>query len=85
MASFIASPLIDVIQRFVQSEERSTFPTKLRSGPGLSQNDRRRIDFIMVSRELAKKCSNSEVCNKEETTLFSDHYPVMAEFELDVK
>ncbi len=85
MSSFIASPLIDVIQRFVKPEERFTFPTKLRSGPGLSDKDKRRIDFIMVSRELAKKCSNSVVYNKEETALLSDHYPVMAEFELDFK
>ena len=33
--------------------------------------------------ELAKKCSNSSVFNDEETALLSDHYPVMAEFELN--
>jgi len=32
---------------------------------------------------LAKKCSNSSVFNDEETALLSDHYPVMAEFELN--
>lgn len=39
----------------------------------------------MVSRELAKKCSNSVVYNKEETALFSDHYSVMTEFKLNFK
>ena len=87
MASFIANPLIDVIQRFVKPEDRFTFPAKAKIEAYKSyvelEKDRRRIDFIMVSRELAKKCRNSLVYNKEETDLLSDHYPVMAEFELN--
>ncbi len=87
MASFIANPLIDVIQRFVKPEDRFTFPAKAKIEAYKSyvelKKDRRRIDFIMVSRELAKKCRNSLVYNKEETDLLSDHYPVMAEFELN--
>ena len=87
MASFIASPLIDVTQRFVKPEKRFTFPAKAKIEVYKSyvelEKDRRRIDFIMVSRELAKKCTNSLVYNEEETALLSDHYPVMAEFELN--
>ena len=87
MASFIAYPLIDVTQRFVNIQDRFTYPAKVHLGNYKSLQDfekmRRRIDFIMVSRELAEKCVNSGVYNGEETALLSDHYPVMAEFELD--
>ena len=87
MASFIAYPLIDVTQRFVNIQDRFTYPAKVHLGNYKSLQDfekmRRRIDFIMVSRELAEKCVSSGVYNGEETALLSDHYPVMAEFELD--
>ena len=87
MASFIAYPLIDVTQRFVKTQDRFTYPAKVHLGSYSSLQDfeksQRRIDFIMVSRELAKKCVNSTVYNGEETGMLSDHYPVMAEFKLD--
>tara|TARA_E500000331_G_C17169956_1_gene675624 strand:+ start:56 stop:991 length:936 start_codon:yes stop_codon:yes gene_type:complete len=89
MASFIANPLIDVTQRFVKTDERFTYPAKANLGAYKSNveldKNRRRIDFIMVSPEMAKKCKNSSVYNDEETALFSDHYPVMAEFELNLR
>ena len=87
MASYIAYPLIDVTQRFVKTQDRYTYPAKVHLGAYKSlqdfQKNQRRIDYIMVSPELAKKCSNSSVFNDEETALLSDHYPVMAEFELN--
>ena len=87
MASFMAYPLIDVTQRFVKTQDRFTYPAKVHLGNYNSLQDfeksQRRIDFIMVSRELAKKCVNSTVYNGEETAMLSDHYPVMAEFKLD--
>lgn len=43
MASFIANPIIDVMQRFVKPEERFTFPIKLWSEPCLSDKDERRL------------------------------------------
>ena len=86
MASYIAYPLIDVTQRFVKTQDRYTYPAKVHLGAYKSLQDfeknQRRIDYIMVSPELAKKCSNSSVYNDEETALLSDHYPVMAEFKL---
>ncbi len=87
MSSFMSYPLIDVTQRFVGSQDRFTFPGEVllknyKSKESLEKN-RRRIDFIMVSRELAKKCVNSTVHNDKETGLLSDHYPVVAEFKLN--
>ena len=86
MSKFLSYPLIDVTQRFVKPEERFTFPGKALIGVGytaeeLGQN-KRRIDFIMASRSLANKCINAKVFNGEDTAMISDHYPVMAEFEL---
>ena len=87
MSSFMSYPLIDVTQRFVSSQDRFTFPAEVllknyTSKESLEKN-RRRIDFIMASRELAKKCVNSSVHNDKETGLLSDHYPVVAEFKLN--
>ena len=87
MSSFVSYPLIDVTQRFVDSQARFTFPAEVLlknySSKELLEKNRRRIDFIMVSRELAKKCVNSTVHNDKETGLLSDHYPVAAEFKLN--
>ena len=87
MSSFVSYPLIDVTQRFVDSQARFTFPAEVLlknySSKELLEKNRRRIDFIMVSRELAKKCVNSTVHNDKETGLLSDHYPVVAEFKLN--
>ena len=87
MSSFMSYPLIDVTQRFVSSQNRFTFPAEVLlknyKSKELLEKNRRRIDFIMVSRELAKKCVNSSVHNDKETGLLSDHYPVVAEFKLN--
>jgi len=87
MSSFMSYPLIDVTQRFVSSQDRFTFPAEVLlknyTSIELLEKNRRRIDFIMASRELAKKCVNSSVHNDKETGLLSDHYPVVAEFKLN--
>ncbi len=87
MSSFMSYPLIDVTQRFVGSQNRFTFPAEVLlknyTSRKLLRKNRRRIDFIMVSRELAKKCINSSVHNDKKTGLLSDHYPVVAEFKLN--
>lgn len=87
MSKFLSYPLIDITQRFVKPQDRFTFPGKALIGiwqtaEEIEQN-KGRIDFIMTSRSLAKKCTSSEVFNSEDTAMLSDHYPVMAEFELN--
>ena len=87
MSSFMSYPLIDVTQRFVSSQDRFTFPAEVLlknyTSKELLEKNRRRIDFIMASRELAKNCVNSSVHNDKEAGLLSDHYPVVAEFKLN--
>jgi endonuclease/exonuclease/phosphatase family metal-dependent hydrolase len=86
IASFLALPLIDVVRRYVEPEDRFTFPARALIGIWQTaeeiEKNKHRIDYILASRALAKTCTNAFVFNKEETGLLSDHYPVMAEFRL---
>ena len=86
ISSFLSLPLIDVVRRYVGPEDRFTFPAKALIGiwqtAGEIEKNKHRIDYILASRALAKTCTNAFVFNKEETGLLSDHYPVMAAFQL---
>ena len=89
ISSFLAFPMIDISQSFTCGiNERVSFPTrvffnaekeKLEDYLGQSK----RIDFILASPELAKKCLISKVMNEEATYFLSDHYPVFAVFQMD--
>jgi exonuclease III len=87
MSSLLAFPLIDVCQSFTHGIlERGSFPGQIL---GEINNESKeelisrlvRIDYIMVSPELAGKCIGAKVCNEEENYYLSDHYPVIAEFK----
>ncbi len=86
ISSFLAFPLLDVCQPFTTGiEERGSFPGQvLGEGNPEAEKELRsrmeRIDFILVSPELSKRCSSAKVCNDEENYYLSDHYPVVAEF-----
>lgn len=88
MSSLLAFPMIDVCQPYTKGMgERGSFPGQVL---GKVNNETReelkarsqRIDYIMVSPELATKCINAKVCNGKENYYLSDHYPVVAEFDL---
>jgi len=88
MSSLIAFPLIDICQPFTKGmAERGSFPGQIL---GKVNNESReellarsgRIDYIMASPDLATKCINAKVCNGKENYYLSDHYPVVAEFEI---
>lgn len=85
ISSFLSLPLIDITQRFVPVKERFTFPTEALVGTWQTKesivNNRVRIDYILVSRNLGINCSDVEVFNGEDTTLLSDHFPLMAVFQ----
>lgn len=87
ISKFLAIPLIDVTQRFVPDKERFTFPTKALIGTWHTNesvvDNRGRIDYILTSRSLGMKCSEVKIFNDESTTLLSDHFPLMAEFEIE--
>ena len=58
-----------------------TFPTKLRldedNGPS------RRLDYIFANKVLAEKCIKAQYLINSKTDLLSDHYPAIAEFEIE--
>lgn len=86
IASFLATPMIDVTQRFVPAKDRFTFPAKALIGIWQTaeevEKNKHRLDYILTSRSMAMICSNAWVFNGQETAMLSDHYPVMAEFRI---
>ena len=88
MSALLAFPLIDVCRPFTYGiEERGSFPGRV-LGLVNSESDENlvarleRIDYILASPEMSIKCTYARVCNGKENYYLSDHYPVMAEFEL---
>lgn len=86
IASFLATRMIDVTQRFVPAKDRFTFPAKALIGIWQTaeevEKNKHRLDYILTSRSMAMICSNAWVFNGQETAMLSDHYPVMAEFRI---
>ncbi len=87
ISEFLACPAIDVFFNKVEVQSAFTFPTRALLGKynfttDNIERDRERIDYILVSPNLAKTCSRVEIFNKEGTHLLSDHYPIMAEFDV---
>jgi len=88
ISSFLSLKLEDVVQKYTQGlSQRGSFPTRVfesddeKATPQQSTAKMERIDYILVSSELAKKCINAQVYNGKPTWFLSDHYPVIAEFE----
>jgi len=58
-----------------------TFPTKLRldedNGPP------RRLDYIFANKVLADKCIKARYLINSKTDILSDHYPAIADFEIE--
>ena len=88
MSSLLAFPLIDVCQFYTKGIlQRGSFPGRV-LGPINHETVEQlvsrleRIDYILVSPDLAKKCISAKVCNGEENWFLSDHYPVVAEFKI---
>ena len=89
MSTLLAFPLIDVTQMFTRGVvERGTAPGLI-LGPVNKETSKElvarlnRIDYILTSPELGKKCTGSTVHNGENNWFLSDHYPVTAEFNLE--
>jgi len=88
ISKFIAIPSIDISLDFVDIADRFTFPTPELIGSYRKNMDeliqtRERIDYILTSPILSKSCTNVTIFNKGEAETFSDHYPVMAEFNIE--
>ncbi len=88
IGSLLAYPLIDVTQKYTLGyDERVSFPTQVfetEKGNGRPESSIR-IDYILVSPFLSEKCINAKVLNQKETFNLSDHYPIIAEFNFEIK
>ena len=91
MSALLAFPLIDVCRPFTSGmEERGSFPGRLLGTVNEESEEQlasrmERIDYVLASPQLSIKCTGAKVCNGEENHYLSDHYPVMAEFDLKQK
>ncbi|EAZ81654.1 endonuclease/exonuclease/phosphatase family protein [Algoriphagus machipongonensis] len=87
MSEFLSIPAIDVSLGKVDSEESYTFPTPALVGlydqtaESILEN-RVRIDYILASPTLAQACSQVEIFNQGIPETLSDHYPMMAVFQI---
>lgn len=85
LSTFLSLPSIDVCMNNIPVKERYTYPSPVLIGKWLTADEvlkyKERIDYILTSPLLAKSCINSIIYHNQETDTFSDHYPVMAEFE----
>lgn len=86
MSRFLSLPLIDVVQNHTAETSKSSFPTPLVAqelSPEKRAQYRQRIDYIMVSPYFEFRCIRAEIINSGPPDALSDHYPVVALFELD--
>ena len=87
ISEFLATPAIDVCLGKIELQAAFTFPAPVLIGKfnQTSQTvvqNRVRIDYILASPALARTCKKVEVFNQEKTHQLSDHYPMMAEFDI---
>lgn len=85
ISSFLALPAIDVSNNYINVTNKFTFPSPVLIGSYRNSMDevietRQRIDYILTSPIIAKSCTNVTIYNSGEADSFSDHYPIMAEF-----
>jgi endonuclease/exonuclease/phosphatase family metal-dependent hydrolase len=88
MSALLAFPLMDLCRPFTTGmEERGSFPGLI-LGPVHNESEEQlvsrleRIDYILASPHLSVKCTGARICNGEENHFLSDHYPVIAAFDL---
>ena len=88
MSSLLAFPLMDVCRPFTRGmAERGSFPGRI-LGPVNNESEEQlvarmgRIDYILASPHLSLRCTRAWVCNGPKNHYLSDHYPVIAEFDL---
>ena len=79
-ATFLAASLEDACRLFVKADKRTTFPTRILTHwyKGEYRHERlgERLDYILLSPDLQKKCVDAYIWNGDDTDYLSDHYPV---------
>jgi endonuclease/exonuclease/phosphatase family metal-dependent hydrolase len=78
MTRYLDAGYVDLVQQHqgVLTEKQASAPTSLiKKDQGFW-----RLDYILASAPLAKRCVAANVVKGKETHLLSDHYPVIADF-----
>lgn len=85
MAKFNDAGLIDLVrQKNRNVADITSFPTLLvqqELTPAQAERQRFRIDYAMVSADLAERCVKATVIKEAEMDMMSDHYPLLIEFK----
>ena len=80
VSCFLSVPLVDVCRAFVPASRRATFPTPILMNvsqyPEVREKVGERLDYILVTPEVAKQVVDAAVHKGEDTDYLSDHYPV---------
>lgn len=81
MERILDAGFVDLVARFrPPGTFLGTFPTELRREEDHGTD--RRIDYVLVSRNLVGSAHSAMIIRNDSTALLSDHYPLMAEFNL---
>ena len=86
ISRFLGYPLVDVCERMIEPENRFSFPTPILIGTFRTEGEivptRERIDYILTSAVLARSCTDAKIINAGIVDKLSDHFPVIADFEM---
>jgi len=85
VAKFTDAGLVDLVrQKNRNVADITSYPTLLvqqELTPAQAERQRFRIDYAMVSVDLAEHCVKATVIKEAEMDMMSDHYPMLIEFE----
>jgi len=76
IGKFLNAGFIDALYYKNKNEDLSSRPTK--TNPNAVQS---RIDYVFVSKNMAKKILYTKTIKDDFTNHYSDHYPVLVEFK----
>ena len=87
ISHFLSVPLIDICQKYVTPDKRTTFPTPILADqsrhPEVRKLTNERLDFIFATPALASKAVDAFIFNEGPTEYLSDHYPIAVDFFIE--
>ena len=90
ISSFLSTGMEDVVQKFSSGmEEKGSYPTRVFEDVQELKKEKQsvdnieRIDYVFVSPKLGASCTGAKISNGSENFFLSDHYPVVASFNLE--
>jgi exodeoxyribonuclease III len=81
VSALTSSGMVDVFRHTGSVGRDHTAPTE---GPGGGEFSRLRLDYVLATPALAATARSCRVVDEGEAATASDHYPVLAEFDLEL-